>query len=215
MDIDQFEPATVLVVDDVELNRDLFRAFFENTRHRFLEAVNGREGVEVARRERPDLILMDVRMPVMDGVQATRILKADPEIDAHSHHHRHRLGDAQRGAGTQAHRRRIPAQAGQPHGTDQPVETLLEISGEDPSTGRNGSSAWMTSVARREGISPDAPERTAELLAALAPDGGKLGGPTLLEAPVISEVLEFGETLHALAVEYASPRLSAIRRNGS
>ncbi len=67
----------MLVADDIVMNRDLIRAFFFGTDHELIEAGNGREAVDLARKERPDIILMDVRMPVMDGLQATRILKAD------------------------------------------------------------------------------------------------------------------------------------------
>ncbi len=73
-------PARILVVDDIVMNRDLIRAFFHGTSHQLLEASNGREALDLAAAERPDLILMDVRMPVMDGLQATRALKRDPAL---------------------------------------------------------------------------------------------------------------------------------------
>lgn len=79
-DVTDFEPCRVLAADDIAMNRDLFRAFFYDSGHELIEATNGREAVELARQEKPDIILMDVRMPVMDGVQATRLLKADPEL---------------------------------------------------------------------------------------------------------------------------------------
>jgi CheY-like chemotaxis protein len=76
-DLSDFEACKVLVADDIVMNRDLIRAFFFGTDHQLIEAENGRQALELARSERPDVILMDVRMPVMDGVQATRALKAD------------------------------------------------------------------------------------------------------------------------------------------
>ncbi|MGH8046456.1 MAG: ATP-binding protein, partial [Chthoniobacterales bacterium] len=79
-DLTDFEPCKVLVADDIVMNRDLIRAFFFGTDHQLIEAENGREAIDLARRERPDVILMDVRMPVMDGVQATRALKADETL---------------------------------------------------------------------------------------------------------------------------------------
>lgn len=78
--LDQFAPATILAADDVELNRTLLAGFFEGTYHRLIVARDGREAVEAARSHRPDLILMDMRMPEMDGYQATRELKADPAL---------------------------------------------------------------------------------------------------------------------------------------
>ena len=69
----------VLVVEDVDLNRDLVVQLLEDKYH-VIEAVNGQEGVELAERERPDLILMDLSLPVMDGWEATRRIKANPDL---------------------------------------------------------------------------------------------------------------------------------------
>ena len=79
-ELSDLKACKVLVADDIVMNRDLIRAFFFGTDHHLIEAENGREAIELARAERPDVILMDVRMPVMDGVQATRLLKADEEL---------------------------------------------------------------------------------------------------------------------------------------
>ena len=77
-DLTDFEPIRILAADDIAMNRDLFRAFFFQSGHELLEAANGQEAVEIAKTEKPDIILMDVRMPVMDGVQATRLIKSEP-----------------------------------------------------------------------------------------------------------------------------------------
>jgi two-component system cell cycle response regulator DivK len=69
----------VLVVEDVEFNRDLIVQLLED-QYEILTAGNGAEGLEVARRERPDLILMDLSLPVMDGWEATRRIKADESL---------------------------------------------------------------------------------------------------------------------------------------
>jgi len=79
-DLGDLIQSKVLVADDIVMNRDLIRAFFFGTDHQLIEAANGREAIDLAKLERPDIILMDVRMPVMDGVQATRILKGDEEL---------------------------------------------------------------------------------------------------------------------------------------
>lgn len=69
--------ARLLLVEDNELNRDMLSRRLERRGHTVLIAVDGAEGVATARRERPDLILMDMSLPVLDGWEATRQLKAD------------------------------------------------------------------------------------------------------------------------------------------
>ena len=69
----------VLVVEDVGFNRELIVQLLED-KYQVIEAVNGQEGVEIAERERPELILMDLSLPVMDGWEATRRLKANGDL---------------------------------------------------------------------------------------------------------------------------------------
>ncbi|HEX8393732.1 MAG TPA: response regulator [Longimicrobium sp.] len=68
----------LLVADDQEDNRVILSAILTHKRYAVLLAVNGEEAVAQARQHLPALILMDLQMPVMDGWEATRILKADP-----------------------------------------------------------------------------------------------------------------------------------------
>ncbi|HSI83616.1 MAG TPA: ATP-binding protein, partial [Candidatus Methylacidiphilales bacterium] len=77
--VDQFKPATILVADDVDLNRLLIAGYFEGSAHKLLMAQNGLEAVAQAKEHKPHVILMDVRMPEMDGVQASIIIRADPD----------------------------------------------------------------------------------------------------------------------------------------
>lgn len=70
-----FGPAKILVVDDVELNRALIRDHFSGSAVTILEAENGENAISQARAYHPNVILMDLRMPVMDGFEATRLLK--------------------------------------------------------------------------------------------------------------------------------------------
>jgi len=79
-DFARFEPATILVADDVALNRALVAGYFEGTQHTLIQATNGRETLELAERHRPDVILMDMRMPELDGYQATQQLKANAAL---------------------------------------------------------------------------------------------------------------------------------------
>jgi CheY-like chemotaxis protein len=69
----------VLVVEDVDVNRDLVVQLLEDD-YEMIEAVNGEEAVDLAVKERPDLILMDLSLPVMDGWEATRQIKAQDEL---------------------------------------------------------------------------------------------------------------------------------------
>ena len=67
----------ILLVEDQELNRDMLSRRLKKRGYEVSIAVDGAEGVEKARSESPDLILMDMSLPVMDGWEATRTLKAD------------------------------------------------------------------------------------------------------------------------------------------
>jgi len=70
----------ILIVEDNELNLDLLVQLLEDE-YELITADNGAAGVEVAQQERPDLILMDMSLPVMDGWEATRRLKADSNVN--------------------------------------------------------------------------------------------------------------------------------------
>jgi len=69
----------ILVIEDVDFNRDLVVQLLED-KYQVIEAVNGEEGISIAEKERPELILMDLSLPVMDGWEATRVLKANTEL---------------------------------------------------------------------------------------------------------------------------------------
>ena len=70
--------STILLVEDHEDNRIVYRTVLEHFGYTVLEAHDGAEGVRRAREERPDLILMDISIPVMDGWEATQAIKSDP-----------------------------------------------------------------------------------------------------------------------------------------
>jgi two-component system cell cycle response regulator DivK len=70
--------AKILVVEDNLQNLRLARLVLERERHTVLEAMDGESGLLLAREARPDLVLMDVQMPGMDGLTVVRILRADP-----------------------------------------------------------------------------------------------------------------------------------------
>lgn len=70
--------ARILIVDDDETNRKLLRVILQNKGHETLEAENGLQALDILKGQIPDLILMDIRRPVMDGIEATKRLKKDP-----------------------------------------------------------------------------------------------------------------------------------------
>ena len=79
-DFNQFAPATILVADDVALNRELVAGYFEGTALKLITAKNGLEALAQAEKHRPDVILMDMRMPELDGHETTKRLKENPAL---------------------------------------------------------------------------------------------------------------------------------------
>lgn len=69
---------TVLIIEDNEDNRTIYRAALTHFGYRVLEAENGRVGIALARQAQPAVIVMDLSMPVLDGIEATYVLKRDP-----------------------------------------------------------------------------------------------------------------------------------------
>ena len=70
--------AKILIVEDNEMNRDMLSRRLIRRGYEVVMAVNGEEGITAAKAENPDLILMDMSLPVIDGWEATRRLKAEP-----------------------------------------------------------------------------------------------------------------------------------------
>jgi CheY-like chemotaxis protein len=76
---DHDKPLTVLLVEDTEDNRFMMRRLLELDGFRVVEAMNGEEAVKLAKAECPQLILMDLSLPVIDGLAATRLIRKLPD----------------------------------------------------------------------------------------------------------------------------------------
>ena len=75
-----FDHATILIADDIEVNRNLVKGYLEAYDFNLLEAENGEEAIDVTKAHHPDLVLMDMKMPVLDGYEAIERIKVDESI---------------------------------------------------------------------------------------------------------------------------------------
>ncbi|MGA1791920.1 MAG: ATP-binding protein [bacterium] len=75
-----FEKSVMLLVEDILVNRQLIKEYLQDTNIRIIEAEDGKDAISLAKAHKPDIILMDIRMPVMDGCEATKYMKKDNEL---------------------------------------------------------------------------------------------------------------------------------------
>ena len=71
----------ILLVEDNELNRDMLSRRLKRRGYEVLVAVDGQDAVESVKRDTPDIVLMDLSLPVMDGLEATRAIRSDPQVN--------------------------------------------------------------------------------------------------------------------------------------
>ena len=79
-EIPEFKPTTILIVDDMDINIKLLSKYLDGSSISYVEASNGREGIEKMKQIRPSLTLLDAKMPVMDGFEAIKEIRSDDEI---------------------------------------------------------------------------------------------------------------------------------------
>ena len=74
--------STILIVEDNEKNMKLVRDILQHKGHQTLEALTGEEGIRLAREHKPDLVLMDIQLPDIDGITALRRIREDAALDS-------------------------------------------------------------------------------------------------------------------------------------
>jgi signal transduction histidine kinase/DNA-binding NarL/FixJ family response regulator len=82
INLDDFQPLEILVVDDNSANRDLLEGIFSKTHHQTRFAANGQEALDSIRQRKPGLVLMDVRMPIMNGIEAVTAMRRQPDLES-------------------------------------------------------------------------------------------------------------------------------------
>jgi len=76
-----FRKAKILIADDIQENINLITAYYKNKNLEFIEAINGQEAVELTKKKKPDLVLMDLKMPIMNGYEACELIRKDSQIN--------------------------------------------------------------------------------------------------------------------------------------
>ena len=74
------ERKTILIIEDNELNMKLVRSLLQIQEYKIIEAENAEKGIQMARDHQPDLILMDIQLPGMDGLSATKLISNDENL---------------------------------------------------------------------------------------------------------------------------------------
>ena len=187
--LDSLPPCSILAADDVELNCELLEAMFSDTHHHLLVARSGTEAVELATAHRPDVILMDIRMPDMDGMEVLRRLRADKN-------NRQTPVIAVTASSLAGDRERLRAMFDGYVAKPFTAETLsAEMRRVLPGSGAPILSAEAPALMPTDFETADFPDEARAELQRIARDAW----PALRDTPAMREVRDFAEILAALA----------------
>lgn len=202
-DFDRLPPLRILIVDDVEWNIEVLKGYLRDSHHALAIARDGEEAVEVARDFRPDLVLMDLRMPRMNGYRACEAIRAEPALRA-------TRVVAITASSLTDDRAGMPAKFDghlrKPYASGELLDCLLSLYGEHASPARDAAPA---EVAQSESaIGNDLREEALEEWRALR------GAPlrTLRSRMRLREIGMFANRLGTLAAAIGDPELSADAR---
>ena len=190
-----FENAVILIADDIQSNRELIEAFFDDMPIRIVAAENGQEAVSLAGQHEPDMILMDIRMPVMDGYEAARQLKSNEKL------------------------RRIPVIATTASALSEDIEKIMQEGLFDgfiakpvrksdlfrklcrfiPHTGEGAKSEEQKEIKEKECLPPELIEKLQNELMALWKE--------VCKSRVLGDIENFADKIRSAGLEYSSEML--------
>jgi signal transduction histidine kinase len=202
-DFDRLPPLRILIVDDVEWNIEVVKGYLRGTRHTLAIARDGQEAVEVAREFRPDLVLMDLRMPRMNGYRACEAIRAEAALRA-------TRVVAITASSLTDDRAGMPAKFDghlrKPYASCELLDCLLSLYGEHASPARDAPAAEVAET--EPAIGGDLREEALEEWRALR------GAPllTLRSRMRLREIGLFADRLRTLAAAIGDPELSADAR---
>jgi signal transduction histidine kinase/DNA-binding NarL/FixJ family response regulator len=198
-----FDNATMLIVDDVEMNRFLIRAFFREMNLNLIEAEDGQQAVLKAEQYQPDIILMDISMPVMDGYEATRRMKQSKTLN--------RIPVIALTARAMAQEKERIVSAGFDGFLTKPVqraELFKELSRFMSYTTKTAQDAKSNA----EGLDPETLEKLPEIIECLENELSRLCS-SALESGNFADIETFANRIRAFGEQYSLDKLIALGKN--
>ncbi|MCP4695108.1 MAG: response regulator [Desulfobacterales bacterium] len=205
----RFNGETVLVVDENELNRVLVREILQSVNLTVKEAENGEDGVARARQYKPDVILMDLKMPVMDGFEAARRIQNDPALE--------KIpiialtASAMKEDRARIQRRKFDDHVGKPVDKLVLFRSLARFLDYTTSSGEASAPRGPVSKAPPPAAPADAPENLPGLIKEL--EALTARWETASQKQYIPDIKAFGEDLEALGERFGARDLGALGKN--